>query len=95
MSHGVERAVMPRLSDCVEIAATEYLQETGQDELNARWSAAYFRDSGVQDADPRQDLVAFNAMVQKALTLKSECAAKRTRFQLDKVAHFVRRLRKP
>lgn len=55
----------------------------------------FFQDSGVQDDYPRQDLVAFGAMVQKALTLKSERAGKQTRFQLDKIVHFVRHLRKP
>jgi hypothetical protein len=86
---------MPKLSDYVEAAANEYLQETGKDELDARWIAGFFQDSGVQEAYPRQDLVAFGALVQKALTLKSERATKRTRFHLDKIVHFVRQLRKP
>jgi hypothetical protein len=86
---------MPRLSDYVEMAATEYLQETGQDELDARWIAAFFQDSGVQDHFPRQDLVAFNALVQKALTLKSERAATRARFPRDWGARFVTRPRRP
>ena len=46
----------------------------------------------MQDAYPRQDLVAFAALVQKALTLRSERAAKRARFHLDRV---VRSSRKP
>ena len=86
---------MPRLSDYVEMAANEYLQETGHDELDARWIAEFFQDSGVQADYPRQDLVAFSALVQKALTLKSELAAKRSRFQLDKLVRFVRQPRKP
>jgi hypothetical protein len=86
---------MPKLSEYVEMAANEYLQETGQDELDARWIAEFFQDGGVQDDYPRQDLVAFSAMVQKALTKKSERAGKQTRFQLDKIVHFVRQLRKP
>jgi len=86
---------MPKLSEYVEMAANEYLQETGKDQLDAHWIAVFFQDSGVQDDYPRQDLVAFNAMVQKALTLKSERAGKQTRFQLDKIVHFVRHLRKP
>ena len=76
---------MPKLSEYVEMAANEYLQETGKDELDARWIAGFFQDGGVQDDYPRQDLVAFSAMVQKALTKKSERAGKQTRFQLDKI----------
>ncbi len=86
---------MPKLSEYVEMAATEYLLETGKDELDAHWIAGFFQDSGVQDDYPRQDLVAFGAMVQKALTRKSERAGKQTCFQLDKIVHFVRQLRKP
>lgn len=86
---------MTKLSEYVEMAANEYLQETGKDELEARWIAAFFQESGVQDDYPRQDLIAFGDMVQKALTLKSERAGKQTRFQLDKIVHFVRHLRKP
>jgi len=86
---------MPKLSEYVEMAANEYLQETGKDELDAHWIAEFFQDSGVQDDFPRQDLIAFAAMVQKALTKKSERAGKQTRFQLDKIVHFVRQLRKP
>ena len=86
---------MTKLSEYVEMAANEYLQETGQDELDARWIAEFFQDGGVQDDYPRQDLVAFGDLVQKALTKKSERAGKQTRFQLDKIVHFVRHLRKP
>lgn len=86
---------MPKLSEYVEMAATEYLQETGQDELDARWIAAFFQDGGVQEDYPRQDLVAFSDLVQKALTKKSERAGKQTRLQLDKIIHFARRPRKP
>ena len=86
---------MPKLSEYVEMAANEYLQETGKDELDAHWIAEFFQDGGVQDDYPRQDLIAFSAMVQKALTQKSERAGKQTRFQLDKIVHFVRQLRKP
>ncbi len=86
---------MPKLSEYVEMAATEYLQETGQDELDARWVAAFFQDGGVQDEYPRQDLIAFSDLVQKELTKRSERAGKQTRFQLDKIIDFVRRPRKP
>jgi len=84
-------AMPTKLSEYVEMAATEYLQETGQDELDARWIAEFFQDSGVLDDYPRQDLVAFSDMVQKELTKKSERADKRMHFQLDKIIHFVRR----
>lgn len=84
---------MPKLSEYVETAANEYLQETGRDELDARWIAAFFAESGVQEAYPRQDLVAFGAMVQKALTLKSERAGKQARLQLDRLARHSRKPR--
>lgn len=86
---------MPKLSEYVEMAANEYLQETGKDELDAHWIAEFFQDSGVQDDYPRQDLIAFGNMVQKALALKSERAGKQTHFQLNKIVRFVRHLRKP
>lgn len=85
---------MPKLSEYVEMAATEYLQETGQDELDARWVAAFFQDGGVQEEYPRQDLIAFSDLVHKELTKRSERAGKQTRFQLDKIIHFARRPRK-
>ena len=59
---------MPKLTDYVKMAAGEYLEETGNTELNARWIAEFFQDGGVQDAYPRQNLVAFAEMVQKELT---------------------------
>ena len=86
---------MPKLSEYVEMAATEYLQETGQDELDARWVAAFFQDGGVQEEYPRQDLIAFSDLVQKELTKRSERAGKQTRFELDKIIDFVRRPRQP
>ena len=86
---------VPKLSEYVEMAATEYLRETGLDELAARWIAAFFQDGGVQDDYPRQDVVAFSDLVQKALTKKSERAGKQTHFQLDKIIRFVRHPRKP
>lgn len=86
---------MPKLSQYIEMAATEYLYETGQDELDARWIAAFFQDSGVQEEYPRQNLVAFSEWVQKELTARSERATKQTRFQLDKIVQGVRRPRKP
>jgi hypothetical protein len=86
---------MPRLSDYVEMAADDYVQETGRDELDAHWIAEFFQDCGVQDAYPRQDLVAFAALVQKALTLRSERAAKRARFHVDKLTRVAKPSRTP
>ena len=86
---------MPKLSEYVEMAATEYLQETGQDELDARWIAAFFQDGGVLDDYRWQDVVTFSDLVQKALTKKSERAGKQTHFQLHKIIRFVRHPRKP
>jgi hypothetical protein len=86
---------MTKLSEYVEIAANEYLLETGKDELDAHWIAEFFQDSGVLEDYPRQDLIAFSAMVQKELTKRSERAGKQTRFQLDKIVRFLRQLRKP
>ncbi|MEO6421896.1 MAG: hypothetical protein ABIR84_04235 [Candidatus Nitrotoga sp.] len=75
---------MRKLSEYVEMAASEYFQETGKAELNANWIAEFFHDNGVQDDYPRQDLIAFCALVQKALTIKSVRASKQMRLQLDK-----------
>lgn len=86
---------MPKLSEYVEMAAMEYLQETGKTELDSHWIAEFFQNSGVQDDYPQQDLVAFYAMVQKALIKESERAGKQTRMQLDKIIHFVKHPRKP
>ncbi len=63
---------MRKLSDYVEMAASEYWQETGQAELAPLWIAEFFQDCGVLDDHPQQDLVAFHALVQKALTLHIE-----------------------
>jgi hypothetical protein len=86
---------MTKLSEYVEIAAMEYLLETGQDELDAHWIAEFFQDSGVHDDYPRQDLVAFAALVQKELTKHSERAGKQARSHLGKIVHFIRHPRKP
>ncbi len=85
---------MRKLTDYVEMAATEYLQETGKDELGSVWVAEFFQDCGVQDDYPKQDLVDFFALVQKALTIKIEMAAKLARLQLDKSMHSARGQRK-
>lgn len=44
---------MTKLSEYVEMAANEYLQETGKDELEARWIAEFVQDSGVLDDSTR------------------------------------------
>ncbi len=85
---------MAKLSEYVEMAAMEYLQETGNTDLDSRWIADFFQNSGALDDYPRQDLVAFYALVQKALTLKSERADKQARMQLDKIIDFKKRPRK-
>lgn len=86
---------MPKLSEYVEMAATQYLQETGNVELDAYWIAEFFQDGGVQDEYPQQDLIAFSDQVQKALIRKSERAQKQTHLQLDKIIRFVKAPRKP
>ena len=80
---------MRKLSEYVEMAATEYLQEAGKDELDAHWIAEFFQDNGVQDDYPRQDLIAFYTLVQKALTIKSERARKQAHLQLAKAIRSI------
>ncbi len=84
---------MYKISDHVEMAASEYLQETGKGELDALWLAEYFRDC-IQDDFPGQDLVAFFALVQKSLTLIIERAEKRARLQQDKSSRSALRKNK-
>ena len=86
---------MLKRTDYAKMAADEYVQEVGSTELNARWIAEFFQDCGVQDAYPRQDLVAFAEMVQKELTKKEERATKNANFQLDKIIRDVKLPRKP
>lgn len=76
--------MMRKLSDYVEMAAAEYWQETGKEELSPHWIAEYFQDSGVLDDYPNQHLIAFHALVQKALTLNIERAEKLVRLRQDK-----------
>lgn len=83
---------MPKLTDYVKIAAEEYVRERGSTELEARWIAEFFQDSGVLEAYPRQDLVAFAEMVQKELTKEDERATKKADFQLHKM---IRRIKFP
>jgi hypothetical protein len=83
---------MRKLSEYVEMAATEYLQEAGKAELDAHWIAEFFQDNGVQDDYPRQDLIAFYALVQKALTIKSERARKQAHLKLDKAIRALSKI---
>jgi hypothetical protein len=77
---------MPKLSEYVANAASEFFAETGSVELNARWIAEYFQDAGVADEYPDQDLIVFYDMVQKALTLRAEHALKLAQGQVQKIA---------
>jgi hypothetical protein len=85
----------PKLSDYVEIAAAEYLREIGNVELDSRWIAEFVQDSGVLDAYPRQDLVEFFALVEKALAKHADRAGKEARLHLDRIARIERGLRRP
>ena len=75
---------MLKLSDYLEMAAVEYWQETGKEELAPLWIAEFFQDSGVLDDHPNQNLVDFHALVQKALTVNIERAEKLVRLQQGK-----------
>lgn len=86
---------MAKLTDYAKTAATEYWQDTGRSELDPHWAAEFFQDSGVQDDYPRQDIIAFHAMVQKELTEMTERAAKQAHLQLDKITRSARPPRKP
>jgi hypothetical protein len=82
---------MHKLTEYVEMAATEYLQETGKDVLDSVWIAEFFQDCGVQDDYPGQDLVGFYALVQKALTIKIERAEKLAHLQREKSGRPAKR----
>lgn len=85
---------MYKISDHVEMAANEYLQETGKGELDALWLAEYFQDC-VQDDFPGKNLVDFFALVQKSLTLMIDRAEKLARLQQDKSSRSALRKNKP
>ncbi len=85
---------MRKLSEYVEKAAAEYLRETGAVELDARWIAEFYQDEGVVDEHPLVDLVAFSALVQKALTVKAERAGKQAHRHIEKVRDRARRGRR-
>ena len=84
----------PKLSDYVEIAAAEYIRETGRSELDSRWIAEFFQDSGVVEAYPRQDLIAFCVQVQKAVAKYADRADKQARQHVDRMTRLEGRLRK-
>jgi hypothetical protein len=86
---------MHKLSDYVAFAVSEYIAETGNVDLDARWIAEFFQDSGIRDDFPILDLVSFAALVQKALNKEAESAAKQTRAQLERVMQLARQQRKP
>lgn len=75
-----------KLSDFIELAATEYLRDTSRIDLDPRWIAAYFADSGIAEAHPQQNLVAFGALVQKALDQRADRAGKVARHHLDRIS---------
>ena len=79
---------MSKLSEYVETASSEYLRETGSSVLDARWIAEFYQDSGLLDEYPRQDLVAFAEMVQKALT-RQIAAAQRKRLSPGNIIRFL------
>lgn len=87
---GSSVARMPKLSDYVEIAAAQYLRETGDVELDARWIAEFMQDCGVLDAYPRQDVVTFHALVQNALAKHADRSAKEARRHLERIARIER-----
>lgn len=86
---------MAKLSEYVEAASSEYLHETGETTLDARWIAEFFQDSGMLDEYPRQDLVAFAELVQKSVTRQHEAARRRRQLTVSNVIRFIQRQRKP
>ena len=81
---------MRKLTEYVEMAAMEYLQETGNPELDSFWLAEFFQDGGVMDDFPGQDLVGFHTLVQKALTIQIEKAEKLARLQQGKACRSAK-----
>lgn len=84
----------PKLSDYVEMAAAEYIRETGRSEVDPRWVAEFFQDNGVLEFYPRQDLVAFCALVQKAVAQYADRRGKQARLHAERMTRLERRLRK-
>lgn len=77
---------MLKLTDYARLAASEYVQEVGQTELDARWIAEFFEESGVMEAYPEQNLIPFADMVQKELTKNAGRANKNMLQALDRIA---------
>jgi|WetSurMetagenome_2_1015567.scaffolds.fasta_scaffold00607_18 hypothetical protein len=86
---------MGRKIDYIEMAATEYLQETAKSELDSLWIAEFFQDYGELNDFPRHNLVDFYSLVQKALTIKIEKAEKLARLQRDISSRTAKSRRKP
>jgi len=82
---------MRKLSEYIEMAATEYLQETGNAELDSHWLAEFFQDGGVMEDYPRLGVLDFYGLVQKALTLEVERAEKLARLQQEKASRTQNR----
>ena len=82
---------MNKLNEYIEMAATEYFQETGKAVLDSRWIAEFFQDCGVMEDFPMQDLVAFYALVQKALTIRIATDEKLMRLQMAKDGRSAKR----
>jgi hypothetical protein len=77
---------MLKLTDYARMAASEYVQEAGHTELDARWIAEFFEESGIMEAYPEQNLIPFADMVQKELTKNAERANKNMLRALGKIA---------
>ncbi|OIR02309.1 hypothetical protein GALL_156810 [mine drainage metagenome] len=86
---------MGRKIDYIEMAATEYWQETGKSELDSLWIAEFFQDYGELNDFPRHNLVDFYSLVQKALTINIEKAEKLVRLQRDISSRAAKSQRKP
>jgi hypothetical protein len=82
---------MQKLSAHIEMAAAEYRQETGKEELAPLWIAEYFQDCGVMDDFPGLSLTEFHALVQKALTQEAEREEKRARLEQDRRKRAAKR----
>lgn len=87
----MRRDKMLKLTDYAKMAASEYVQEAGHSELDARWIAEFFEESGVMEAYPEQNLIPFADMVQKELTKNAERANKNMLRELERIAHGPRK----
>ncbi|HZV99281.1 MAG TPA: hypothetical protein VFF74_09860 [Methylophilaceae bacterium] len=85
---------MTKLSEYIEIAAAAYFYEIGETDLEARWLAEFFQDSGVQDEYPHLDVVNFFNLVQKQLNKDAARAAQEARMQVRKIMRPLKQQRK-